>query len=66
MEISWTDFAKNYEILHGVKEERNILHTIKRRKTNWIGPILLRKCLIKHVIEGTMKGISDFKTRKKT
>jgi hypothetical protein len=23
---------------YGVKEERNILHTIQRMKANWIGP----------------------------
>jgi hypothetical protein len=28
------------------------LHTIKRRKANWIGHILCRKCLLKHIIEG--------------
>ena len=39
------------EVLHRVKEERNILHTIKRRKTNWIGHILRRICFLKHVIE---------------
>jgi hypothetical protein len=51
--------------LHGIKEERNILHTTKRRKANWIGPILLRKCLTKHIIEGKMKDRSYVKTRKK-
>jgi hypothetical protein len=35
-----------------VKEGRNILHTIRRRKANWIGHILRRNCLIKHIIEG--------------
>jgi hypothetical protein len=30
--ISWTDRVRNEEVLHRVKEERNILHTIKRRK----------------------------------
>jgi hypothetical protein len=38
-----------------VKEEKNILHRIKRRKVNWIGHILSRKCLLKHIggrIEG--------------
>jgi uroporphyrinogen-III decarboxylase len=35
--ISWTDRVKNKDVLHRVKEERNILHTIKRRKANWIG-----------------------------
>jgi hypothetical protein len=38
--ISWTDGAKNEEVSHRVKEERNILHTAKRRKTNLIGDIL--------------------------
>ena len=27
--ISWTNCVKNEEILHGFKEERNIVHTIK-------------------------------------
>jgi hypothetical protein len=38
-----------------VKEERNIVHTIKRRKANWIGHILRRNCLLKHVIEGKLE-----------
>jgi hypothetical protein len=39
-----------------VKEERNIVHTIKRRKANWIGHILRRNRLLKHVIEGKLEG----------
>jgi hypothetical protein len=31
---------------------RDIVHTIKRRKANWIGHILRRNCLLKHGIEG--------------
>jgi hypothetical protein len=54
--ISWTDRVRNEEVLHKVKEERNILLTIKRRKTNWIGHILRRNCLLKHVIEGKLEG----------
>ena len=53
-------------MLHGVKGERNILHTVKRRKANWIGHILRRNFLIEHVIEGKVEGRSDGKTRKKT
>ena len=34
--ISWTDRVRNEEMLHGVKEERNIVHRVKRRKANWI------------------------------
>jgi len=39
-----------------VKEERNILQTIKRRKAKWIGHMLHRNCLLKHLIEGKIKG----------
>jgi hypothetical protein len=56
MEICWTDRMRNEEVLHRVKEERNILHTIKRRKPNWIGHILRRNCLLKHVIERKLEG----------
>jgi len=42
MEISWTNCVKYEEVLQRVKEERNILHTMKRRKANWIGHILHR------------------------
>jgi hypothetical protein len=54
--ISWTDRVRNEELLHRVKEERNILHTIKRRQANWIAHILHRNCLLKHVIEGKLEG----------
>jgi hypothetical protein len=56
MEISWPDRVRNDEVLHRVKEERKILQTIKRRKANWIGHILRRNCLLKHVIEGKLEG----------
>jgi hypothetical protein len=49
-------FRQAEEVLHRVKEERNILHTIKRRRANWIGHILRRNCLLKHVIEGKLDG----------
>ena len=42
-------------LLHRVKEERNILNTIKRRNAKWIGHILRRNCLLKHVIGGKIK-----------
>ena len=48
--ISWTNRMKN-EVLQRVKEERNILQTVKCRKLNWIGHILCRDCLPKQVIE---------------
>jgi hypothetical protein len=54
--ISWTDRVTNEEVLHRDKEERNIVHIVKRRKAIWIGHILRRNCLLKHVIEGKIKG----------
>jgi hypothetical protein len=54
--ISWTDRVRNEEVLHRVKEERNIVHTIKRQKANWIGHILRRNCFLKQVIEEKLEG----------
>jgi hypothetical protein len=54
--ISWTDHVRNEEVLLRVKEQRNILHEIRKRKANWIGHILSRNCLLQHVIEGKIKG----------
>jgi len=34
--ISWTDHVRNEEVLLRVKEQRNILHEIRKRKANWI------------------------------
>jgi hypothetical protein len=52
MEISWTVGVKNEAVLHGAKEQSNVLHTTKRGKTNWLGHIVRRNCLLKQVIEG--------------
>jgi len=54
--ISWTDDVRNEEILLIVKEQRNILHEISKRKANWIGHILRRNCLLQRVIEGKLEG----------
>jgi hypothetical protein len=45
--IGWTDRVSNEEVLYRVKEDKNNLHTVKKRKTNWIGHILRRYCLLK-------------------
>ena len=46
--ISLTEHVRNKEALHTVKEGRNILLRIKKRKAKWIGHILHMKCLPKH------------------
>jgi hypothetical protein len=54
--ISCTDHVRNEEILFRVKEQRNILYEISKRKANCIGHILHRNCLLQQVIEGKIKG----------
>jgi hypothetical protein len=39
-----------------LKEQRNILHGIPKRKANWIGHILRRNCLLQRVTEGKIQG----------
>ena len=46
-QVSWATRVKN-EAKQIVNEERNILHTTKPRKANWIGHILRRNCLMKN------------------
>jgi hypothetical protein len=54
--ISWTDHVRNEEVLLRAKEQRNILHEIRKWKANWIGHILRKNCLLQRVIEGKIKG----------
>jgi hypothetical protein len=52
------------QLLQRVKEESKILHTLKRRKSDWTGHILRRNCLLKDAPEGKLEGRirSDKKT----
>jgi hypothetical protein len=54
--ISWTDHVRNEEVLLRIKETRNILREILKRKTKWIGHILHRNCLPQRVIKVKIKG----------
>jgi hypothetical protein len=53
--ISLIDRVRNGEVLQKEKEDRNILHATKRMKAHWIGHILRRNCILKHVIEGKIE-----------
>jgi hypothetical protein len=53
--ISWTDHVSNADVLLRVKEQRNILHEIRKRKANWIGHVLHRNCLLQRVIKGKIQ-----------
>ena len=62
--VSWTNLVKNEAVLHRVKED-DILHTIKLMKAKSVGHTLRRKCLIKHVIAGEIKGVGRRGRRRK-
>ena len=62
--ISWTDHVRNEEVLLRVREQRNILHEIRKGKANWIGHILRRNCLLKRVIKGKIKGEMEVTRRR--
>jgi len=47
--------VRNEEVLLRVKEQRKILHEIRKRKANWIGHIWHRNCLLQQVNEGKIK-----------
>jgi hypothetical protein len=47
--------VRNEEVLQRVKDERNILPTIKRGKANGIGHMLRSNCLLKCFIEGKIE-----------
>jgi hypothetical protein len=47
--------VRNEDAMQGVEWERKVLRRMKRRKGNWIGHILCRNCLVRHVIEGKVE-----------
>ena len=63
--VNWADRSENEVVLHTVKEERNILHTVKQRNANWTGHIMRGDCLLKRVIEGKMEGTGRLWRRRK-
>jgi hypothetical protein len=62
--VSWTNHVRNEEVLLRVKEQRNILREISKRKAKWIGHILRRNCVLKQVIEGKIKGEMELTRRR--
>jgi hypothetical protein len=52
------------EALDRVNEDRNIMHTTKKRNAHSFRHILSVNCLLKHVIEGKMEGRIDVTGRR--
>jgi hypothetical protein len=44
------------ELLSRATVGKNILQTINKRKATWVGHMMRRNCLLKHVIEGKEEG----------
>jgi hypothetical protein len=49
--VNWTELVIDEEVL-----QSSILGKIKRTKANCIGEILLKKCLLKYIVEGKWTG----------
>jgi hypothetical protein len=56
--------VRNENVLLIVKEQRNILHEMSKRKANWIGRVLRINCLLRQVIEGKIKGGTEVTGRR--
>jgi hypothetical protein len=51
----WRNCVGNEEVLHRVKDKRNVMYVIKRRNAKRIGYILRRNCFLKHVTRGKIE-----------
>ena len=67
MEISCTERTsmKNGEVYQRVQEVRNILHTVDRKKANWIAHTLRRNCLLEHATAGKIEVTGRPRRRRK-
>jgi hypothetical protein len=54
--ISWTDHVRNEEVVLRVKEQRNILHEIRKRKTNWMVIFCVETAFYKGLLKERYKG----------
>ena len=62
--IKWSEKVTNDQVLDRIGEKRTLLNNILRRKTNWIGYILRRNCLLYYAIEGQMTGVKGVGRRR--
>jgi hypothetical protein len=62
--IGWAASVRNQEVLHSVKEEKNIIQTIKIRKTTGIGNILHMNRFLNHVIKRNIGGRMEVNGRR--
>lgn len=61
--IKCTDKLKNREVLEIVKEGKNMLHAVRKKKADWLNRILRTNCTQKVIIEGNIIG-KESRTKK--
>jgi len=54
--ISWTNHVRNEEVLLRVKEQRNILHEVRKRKANWIVTFCVETAFYNGLLKERYKG----------
>jgi len=56
LKISWQEHVTNESVLERIGMSRCLMNTIKTRKIIWIGHVLGHDNMLRHAIEGRMKG----------
>ena len=56
MKVKWTDRVTNEVVLQNVKEERQLINSIYRRKRKWAAHNIRHSKIFRLMIEGRMKG----------
>jgi hypothetical protein len=64
MKIHWPEKVIYKEVVERIKEKRKLLNNILRRKTDWIGHILTRNCLLHDFIEEQMTEVNGIERRR--
>jgi hypothetical protein len=54
--ISWTDHVRNEDVLLRFKEQRNILHEIRKRKANWMVTFYVETAFYNGLLKEKYKG----------
>jgi hypothetical protein len=54
--ISWTDHVRNEDVLLRVKEQRNILHEIRKRKQTGLGTLCVENAFYSGLLKKRYKG----------
>ena len=62
--MKWSEKVANEEVLDRIGEKRALLNYVLHRKTNWIGHILKRNCLLHDAIEGQMTEVKGVGRRR--